>query len=92
MNAKDIKKQIEKKGGLQTYKPKVLDESVIEIDKGTPYRARVMPVGVSASGTYRLWRMIYCDDSHFPLETPVQRVGRRIAELEKATEFSATSS
>lgn len=35
MNAKDIKKQIEKKGGLQTYEPKVLDESVIRIQMGT---------------------------------------------------------
>ncbi len=35
MNAKDIKKQIEKKTGLQTYKPRVLDESLVGIDKGT---------------------------------------------------------
>jgi hypothetical protein len=35
MNAKDIKKQIEQKGGPQSYKPKVLHESVIEIQKGT---------------------------------------------------------
>jgi hypothetical protein len=35
MNAQAIKKQIEKKSGPDTYKPQVLDESVIEIDKGT---------------------------------------------------------